>query len=59
MAMIFNQPMNGGPDSPINKNPFTFVEKCSLQLHIFSYRMVDFPNLFNFLNHHLNKKDPK
>lgn len=57
MSMIFNPPGNGGAES---KNPFVFVEKCSLQLHIFSYRMVDFPSLFNFLNHYLNKgKDNK
>lgn len=30
MAMIFNPPMNGGADNPINKNPYVFVEKCSL-----------------------------
>jgi hypothetical protein len=56
MAMIFNQG-NGDPDNPSNKNPNIFIEKCSLQFHIFSYRQVDFPQLFNFLNHYLNKKE--
>lgn len=63
MGQIFDQgslQMNGGPahsGSGVlpSKNPFVFVEKCSLQFHIFSYRMVDFPSLFNFLNHYLNK----
>ena len=57
MAMVFDQPApNGSPESQLNKNPYVFVEKCSLQFHIFSYRMVDFPSLFNFLNHYLSKK---
>lgn len=57
MAMIFDNSMNG--DGMPSRNPYVFVEKCSLQFHIFSYRLVDFPQLFNFLNHNLNRNDNK
>lgn len=53
MNIIFDQQSN--PEAAY-KNPYIVVEKFNLQCHIFSYRSVDFPNLFGFLNQHLNQK---
>ena len=46
MCSVFNSP-DRGAENP--QNPYLILEQFSAQVHIFSYRAVDFHSLFNYL----------
>lgn len=50
MSSVFESAQSGS-DNP--RNPYLVVEKFTAQAHIFSYRSVDYENLFSWLQNKL------